>query len=99
MYPISLHTLLKRAPESTRNNRNDNILIPNYRLNTSRNQFLYCGTITWNEMNRKVVTLQIKSLYDMSTSSCFAKKKFKEILLDVQSSGSIEHWEKHNHII
>ena len=95
-YPISLYTFLKKIPESPRNYQSNNILVPNYYLNLSRHQFLYCGITTWNKINKRAFLLGMDFFSDLSTSSCVAKRKFKEILLNLQSSGDHENWENHN---
>ena len=89
-YPLPLLIFLKKSPESLRNNLTNTICVPNYNLNTSRNQFLYCGITTWNKIYSKAVPS------DLSVSSSSAKKKFKDVLLKIQSSGNCEIWEKHN---
>ena len=94
-YPISLSTFLYKMSESTRSCRNNNLVIPNYRLNVSRNQFLHYGTTIWNKIN-SIVLQKSSFLSDLSTSTCIAKIKFKEILFNLQSSGDISKWEKHN---
>ena len=95
-YPIPLFTFLDKTPESSRNFRNNNILVPNYHLNISRHQFLYCGTKTWNKVNSKLALLGMNFLSDLSTSVSVAKKRFKQILLCLQSSGNHESWENYN---
>ena len=74
----------------------DNIVAPKYTLETSRHQFLYCGSKTWNKMNEKTIKLGINVLSDFSISSYIAKKRFKNIILGIQSSGNPEHWDKTN---
>ena len=95
-YPISLFTLVNKKPESSRNWQSNNILLPNYHLNTSRFQFLYSGIKTWNNFCGKAFLQGMNFLSDLSTSSCAAKRRFKEILLKCQSSGNHENWEKYN---
>ena len=98
-YPISLFTLLKNAPDSSRNLRGYSINMPNYHLEISRHQFLFCGSMAWNKLNDKTARLGINFFSDLSTSSHVAKRRFKEILLDNQTSGNPEIWEKHNHTL
>ena len=95
-YPISLLTLLKHAPDSSRNLRSNGIIIPNYHLQISRHQFLYCGSMVWNKINDKTARLGTNIFSDLSISTCMAKKRFKEILLHNQASGQPNLWEKHN---
>ena len=95
-YPISLFNFLNNAPESLRNSQVNNILLPHYYLNNSRHQFLYCGISIWNKINNKAALQGNIFSSDLSMSSCSAKRKFKEILLSLQSSGDNENWEKQN---
>ena len=93
--------------DSARICRTNNLAIPNYRLNVSRNQFLYCGTTVWNDINNKIFKIsnlnkqtQIVAgenfLSDLSTPISLVKRKFKEILFNLQSAGDDLEWEKHN---
>ena len=107
-YPIPLSTFLYTTSDSAREHRKNSLAVPNYHLNISRNQFLYCGTSTWNKINSQVFKYSSNKnqlncfvpgsdfLSDFSTSSCAAKRKFKEILFNVQFSGDISMWEKYN---
>ena len=107
-YPISLSTFLYKTSESSRDYRKNNLVVPNYHLNVSRNQFLYYGTNTWNKVNSEIFKLsnnnrQLKIvvpgsdfLSDFSTSPFVAKRKFKEILFNMQFSGEISTWQKCN---
>ena len=87
---------MNKAPESLRNSQINNIPVPNYHLNTSRHQFLYSGITTWNKLNIKAGLQGNIFPSDLSISSCIAKKQFKEILLNIQSSGDYDNWEKQN---
>ena len=94
-YPISLRTFKKNTFDSVGSGKMDNIVAPKYTLVTSRHQFLYCGSKTWNKMNEKTIKLGINVLSDFSISSYIAKR-FKNIILGIQSSGNPEHWDKTN---
>ena len=91
-----LMNLKKNTFDSVRSRKIDNIVAPKYTLKTSRHQFLYCGSKTWNKMNKEAIELGINVLSDFSISSCIAKKRFKNIILGIQSSGNPEHWDKTN---
>ena len=95
-YPLSLSTFLYKTSESVRVNRQSNLVVPNYRLNISRNQFLYIGTNIWNNVNSRVSVTGSDFLSDLSISSCVAKRRFKEMLINMQFSGDIYTWEKYN---
>ena len=97
-YPIPLSTFLYKTSESQRNCRKNNLVVPKYCLNVSRNQFLYCGTTTWNRING-IIFQNSNFLSDFSTSTFIAKRKFKEILFNIQSSGDSSIWENHNFIL
>ena len=90
-YPISLCNFLHSQSNTPRQGRKNQLILPNYRLNISRSQFLFCGIDIWNNL---VAGLDL--LTDFSISTCYVKKKFKEILTKKQNLGSIIHWEKHN---
>ena len=105
--PISLLNFLSKTSDSVRQYRKNNLAVPNYRLNLSRNQFLYSGTTTWNETNSKVFKILSLSkqtqiitgeefLSDLSTPIRLVKRIFKNILLNIQSSGDVFEWEKCN---
>ena len=93
--------------DSTRQHRRNNLVIPNYHLNISRNQFLYCGTCIWNKLNNEIfkicnvnrqteIVAGSDFLSDFSTPMSRVKNKFKAILLNLQCSGDILQWEKEN---
>ena len=107
--PISLSTLLYKKYELSRQCRKNTLAVPNYRLNVSRNQFLFCGTTIWNKMNNNIYkSLNVNSelsqiicpgssiFSDLSTSICYVKRKIKDILFNLQFSGDITNWENYN---
>ena len=105
--PTSLLIFLHMNTDSTRQHRRNNLVIPNYHLNISRNQFLYCGTCIWNKLNNEIfkicnvnrqteIVAGSDFLSDFSTPMSRVKNKFKAILLNLQCSGDILQWEKEN---
>ena len=103
-YPISLHNFLHKTSESSRQCRKDKLVLPNYCLNFSRAQFFHNGITTWNQMinsinKYKCIEASIDFPADLSISFNVAKRKFKDILLKLQSNGNIFVWEKHNFIV
>ena len=106
--PISLSTFLYKISDQSRLCRKENLAVPNYRLNVSRNQFIYCGTTTWNNVNSKIYkssahSEQLQLTYtgldifsDLSVPVSSVKRKLKNILLDIQFTGDSNNWEKQN---
>ena len=71
---LSLYIHLKKNTfDSVRSGKMDNIVAQKYTLETSRHQFLYCGSKTWNNMNEKTIKLGINVLSDFSISSFILK--------------------------
>ena len=105
--PISLHNYIHKMHDSVRQCRKNNLVVPHYKLNVSRNQFLYCSITTWNQINNRYFNLYEQScmksdmdfISDLSTSFSIVKKKFKGILLKLQSAGDTSSWEGHNFMI
>ena len=107
--PISLSTFLFKKSDQSRLCRKENLAVPNYRLNVSRNQFLFFGTTIWNNVNSKIYKLlnsesQQSQLIcpgsdifsDSSAPISYVKRKLKNVLLSLQLSGDSTNWEKHN---
>ena len=90
-YPISLSNFIYCQSDSPRHCRKNQLVLPNYRLNVSRSQFLYYGIDIWNN-----TSAGSDILTDFSVSSSYVKKKYKGILMKKQNSGSVIHWEKNN---
>ena len=107
--PISLSTFLFKKSDQSRLCRKENLAVPNYRLNVSRNQFLFFGTTIWNNVNSKIYkSLNSESqqsqlicpgsdiFSDSSAPISYVKRKLKNVLLSLQLSGDSTNWEKHN---
>ena len=103
--PISLFNFLHKTSESARLGRQNNLIVPNYCLNVSRNQFLYSSITAWNQINnyyfshqymQHSVTTDNTFLCDLSFSHSIAKGNFKKFLLNLQNSGHSSTWEKQN---
>ena len=80
------------------------LTMPKYKLNNSRNQFIFRGTAIWNAVSHKVFNSpELHSNLniiipgscpnsDFSTSVGFTKNKLKKILQDIQSKGNPNIW-------
>ena len=112
--PISLFTLLHSCSNhndennATKLDRKNNLELPNYDLEMSRKQFLFCSIKIYNALNWKVLPpsklnkkLNIiipgtDPYSDLSAPKSYVKKKCNEILFNFQHMGNSLNWEKSN---
>ena len=71
-YPISLSNFIYCQSDAPRHCIKNQLVLPNYRLNVSRSQFLYYGIDLWNN-----TSAGSDILTDFSISSSYVKKKYK----------------------
>ena len=101
---LSVHYKTVNHPSLFKNH----VVIPKYKKHKCRKQFLYQSTKLWNKyicrifelpnINEKLNILIPGSCKnsDFATPVSIVKQKFKNILLDLQSSGDCKYWEPLN---
>ena len=84
------------------------VVVPKYKKQKTRKQFLYQSTKLWNKFVGRIFELPHidKKLNIIIPGSCknsdfsapvnFVKQKFKNILMEIQNYGNYQNWEAYN---